>query len=297
MAVLIHTVLPQEDGHTVRQLLTERLCISSSLRRQLFRRENAILVNGKAAFLSARVHGGDVLTVDISDPPVESPLVPVNYPLAVLWEDEHLLAVDKPAGITVHGAALTEETVTVAGAAAYYLGSSAVHVVNRLDRGTSGVMLIAKSGYMHARCMDLLHTQQLQREYRAVCEGIPSPTTGTIDAPIGRESGSLLRRCIAPDGQHAVTEYEVVRASNGRALLRLVPHTGRTHQLRVHMASIGHPLSGDWLYGTEDRSVIARPALHSHILRFTHPLSAEAIEITAPLPQDFFQLLQDLPTV
>ena len=182
MAVLIHTVLPTEEGLAVRELLKERFRISSSLRRELFRRENTILLNGKVIFLSTRAHTGDVLTVDVSDPPAASSVVPVDYPLTVLWEDEHLLAVDKPAGITVHGAALTEEAVTVAGAAAHYLSSSAVHVVNRLDRGTSGVMLIAKNSYMHARCMELLHTESLQREYRAICEGVPSPAVGIIDA-------------------------------------------------------------------------------------------------------------------
>ncbi len=291
ISVLIHMVLPEEDGRTVRELLTDRFSVSSSLRKVLAQRPGALLLNEKAVFLTARVRSGDVLTVDVSDPPAESPIVPVDFPLTVLWEDAHLLAVDKPGGITVHGAALTEEAVTVAGAAAHYLGSSAVHVVNRLDRGTTGVMLIAKNSYMHARCMELLHTDRFFREYRAVCEGVPSPVCGVIDAPIGRDTASLLRRCITPEGQHAVTEYEVLDAHNGRALLRLTPHTGRTHQLRLHMASIGHPLCGDWLYGTEDKALIARPALHSHILHFTHPLSGEAVKIVAPLPTDFSQLL------
>ena len=291
MSVLVHTVLPQEEGLTVRDLLTARFRISSSLRKTLFRRDGAILVNGKTVFLSTPVHSGDQLTVDISDEETVSPVVPVDYSLSVLWEDEHLLAVDKPAGITVHGAALTEETVTVAGAAAHYLGSSAVHVVNRLDRGTTGIMLIAKSSYMHSRCTELLHTEDFRREYRAVCEGIPSPATGIIDAPIGRDDTSLLRRCVTPEGQRAVTEYEVLATGKGRSLLRLLPHTGRTHQLRVHMAHLGHPLTGDWLYGTEDKTLITRPALHSYDLRFTHPLTGDPVDVTAPLPQDFAELL------
>ena len=291
MSVLIHTVLPSEEGRTVRQLLTERFAVSSSLRRELFRREGAILLSGRPVFLSTPVCTGDVLTVDVSDPPNSSGVVPVDFPLTVLWEDEHLLAVDKPAGITVHGAALTEESVTVAGAAAHYLGSAAVHVVNRLDRGTSGVMLIAKSSYMHARCVELLHTEAFCREYRAVCEGIPSPLHGIIDAPIGRDESSLLRRCVRADGQRAVTEYEVLSVSQGRALVHLLPHTGRTHQLRVHMAHIGHSLTGDWLYGTEDKALISRPALHSYTLRFTHPLTGEVVAVTAPLPGDMVQLM------
>ena len=294
MPVLLHIVTPQEAGSTVRELLTAHFAVSSSLRKVLAQREGAILLNGKAVFLSTRAAAGDVLTVDVSDAEGTSSVMPVDFPLTVLWEDEHLLAVDKPAGITVHGAALTEEAVTVAGAAAHYLGSTAVHVVNRLDRGTSGVMLIAKSGYLHARCMELLHTDSFCREYRAVCEGVPSPTHGLIDASIGRDETSLLRRCVRDDGQPAVTEYEVLSSSGGRALVRLLPYTGRTHQLRVHMAHIGHPLVGDWLYGTEDKTLIARPTLHSYRLRFTHPLTGEVAEITAPLPEDMMRLMETL---
>ena len=292
MAVLSHIIKPEEDGLTVRDVLTARLHVSSTLRKALARRDGALLLEGEAVFLSARVAAGQRLTVDITDPEEPSPIVPVDYPLAVLWEDEHLLAIDKPAGITVHGAALTEEAVTVAGAAAHYLGSAAVHVVNRLDRGTSGVMLIAKSSYMHARCTELLHTEAFSRGYVAICEGVPEPAHGIIDAPIGRDVSSLLRRCVTAEGQRAVTEYEVLSAANGRALLQLLPQTGRTHQLRLHMAHIGHPLTGDWLYGTEDRMLITRPALHSYRLRFTHPLTGEHLEITAPLPEDIRRLME-----
>ena len=294
MPYLTYTVLPSDEGLSVRDVLTARLHISSSLRKALFRREGAILLNGKGTFLSTTVATDDVLRVDISDPEAPSPIVPVDFPLTVLWEDEHLLAVDKPAGVTVHGAALTEEAVTIAGATAHYLGSAAVHVVNRLDRGTTGVMLIAKSSYMHGRCMELLHTADFCREYRAVCEGVPAPARGAIDAPIGRDSTSLLRRCITDDGQPAVTEYEVLSAANGRALLRLLPQTGRTHQLRLHMAHIGHSLTGDWLYGKEDKALIGRPALHSYRLRFTHPLTGEAVDVTAPLPEDMMRLMEKM---
>lgn len=294
MPYLTYTVLPSDEGLSVRDVLTARLHISSSLRKALFRRKGAILLNGKGTFLSTTVATDDVLRVDISDPEAPSPIVPVDFPLTVLWEDEHLLAVDKPAGVTVHGAALTEEAVTIAGAAAHYLGSTAIHVVNRLDRGTTGVMLIAKSSYMHGRCMELLHTADFCREYRAICGCVPAPARGAIDAPIGRDEASLLRRCVRADGQPAMTEYEVLSAANGRALLRLLPQTGRTHQLRLHMAHIGHPLTGDWLYGTEDKALIGRPALHSYRLRFTHPLTGEVVDVTAPLPEDMMRLMEEM---
>ena len=291
MPWLRYTVAPPDDGCTVRDLLTKRLGVSSSLRKALVQRKS-VLLNDKDVFLSAVPAVGDVLTVDVTDPDAPSPIVPVDFPLSVLWEDEHLLAVDKPAGITVHAAALTEESVTVVGAAAHYLGNTAIHVVNRLDRGTSGVMLLAKSGYMHARCMELLHTEAFCRGYVAICVGVPEPAHGIIDAPIGRDETSLLRRCVRADGQPAVTEYEVLETQNGRSLVQLLPRTGRTHQLRVHMAHIGHPLVGDWLYGTEDKTLITRPALHSYQLRFTHPLTGEHLEITAPLPEDIRRLME-----
>lgn len=295
MTMLRHYITQTEDGSTVRDILTNRFHISTSLRKQLKRRIGSLLLNGQTATVSYTVRCGDLLEVDISDHAPMHPIPPVNFPLDILWEDEYLLVINKPAGIVVHGAELTEETVTIAGAVAHYLQSPCFHAVNRLDRGTTGAMVVAKSGYLHERCMELLHTDSFYREYRAICEGVPSPTAGTITLPIGRDETSLLRRCIREDGAEAVTEYEVLQTVGSRALLRLLPHTGRTHQLRVHMAAIGHPLTGDWLYGTEDHSLIARPALHSYILRLTHPVTDEALEITAPLAMDMQRLLEVAP--
>ena len=236
---------------------------------------------------------GDLLAADVSDLPGENPHIqPVDYPLDILYEDEDLLLINKPAGVAMHPAALTEEPVTVAGAVAHYLRTDCFHAVNRLDRGTTGVMAAAKTGYIHALCMAQLHTDAFQRDYRAVCEGVPVPGEGDIDLPLGRAEGSLLKRCPDPQGLPAHTHYEVLAASNGRALLRLTPTTGRTHQLRVHLAAIGHPLTGDWLYGTEDRALIARPALHSYHLVMRHPLTGSSIDVTAPLPEDMQALLR-----
>ena len=293
MRILSLPITPALSGQTVRHLLRQELGLSSSLLKSLKWRENAILLNGRPVTVRAVAHEGDVLTVDVSDPPAENPVIPVDYPLDVLWEDEDLLILNKPAGITVHSAALTEETVTVAGAVAHYLGCDTFHPVNRLDRGVTGVMVVAKNGYMHQRCMAILHTDDFRREYRGICDGVPQPTQGTVDLPISRQPGSLLKRSIDPDGLPSLTEYEVLSVSHGRALLRLTPTTGRTHQLRVHMAAIGHPLTGDWLYGTEDRALIARPALHSYHLRMLHPVTGAVIDVTAPLPEDIQRLLKE----
>ena len=293
MRILSHTVIAAESGRTAKELLRGLWHISGSLLSRLKFR-GAITVNGAPVTVNHLLHTGDILQADVSDQPGENPhILPVDYPLAILYEDEDLLLLDKPAGIAIHPAALTEETATVAGAVAHYLQSDSSHAVNRLDRGTTGVMAVAKTGFIHARCMAMLHTDDFRREYRAVCEGIPSPTEGDIDLPIGRAESSLLKRQADPLGQPAHTHYEVLAASQGRALLRLTPTTGRTHQLRVHMAAIGHPLTGDWLYGTEDRALIARPALHSYHLRMMHPLTGAVIDVTAPLPEDMQRLLKE----
>lgn len=293
MRVLTHTVTAAEANQTVKQLLHGLWGISGSFLSRLKFRQ-AITVNGAPVTVRFVPCPGDVLAVDVSDLPGEHPHIrPVDFPLDILYEDEDLLLINKPAGIAVHPAALTEETATIAGAAAHYLHSESFHAVNRLDRGTTGVMAVAKTGFIHARCMALLHTDDFRREYRAVCEGIPSPAEGDIDLPIGRAESSLLKRQADPLGQPAHTHYEVLAASQGRALLRLTPTTGRTHQLRVHMAAIGHPLTGDWLYGTEDRALIARPALHSYHLRMMHPLTGTTIDVTAPLPEDMQRLLKE----
>ena len=293
MRVLAHTVIEAEAGQPVKQLLHGLWGISGSFLSRLKFRQ-VITVNGAPVTVRFVPRPGDVLAADVSDLPGEHPHIrPVDFPLDILYEDEDLLLINKPAGIAVHPAALTEETATIAGAAAHYLHSSCFHAVNRLDRGTTGVMAVAKTGFIHARCMAMLHTDDFRREYRAVCEGIPSPAEGDIDLPIGRAESSLLKRQADPLGQPAHTHYEVLAASQGRALLRLTPTTGRTHQLRVHMAAIGHPLTGDWLYGTEDRALIARPALHSYHLRMTHPLTGTTIDVTAPLPEDMQRLLKE----
>ena len=291
MSLLTLTITPAYDGMAVKQLLRSYWHLSSSLLKSL-KWQGAIRVNGQVVTVAYRLRVGDILSVDITDTAAESPhIVPVNYPLDILYEDEELLILNKPNGIAVHSAALSEETITIAGAVSHYLGGSVFHPVNRLDRGTTGIMVVAKNGYMHARCMAILHTDAFRREYLGICEGIPSPLQGSIDLPIGRDENSLLRRKIDPDGLPSHSTYEVVQTHLDRSLLRLRPLTGRTHQLRLHLSAIGHPLLGDWLYGTENKSLIERPALHSHELWLLHPLQQRLVHLIAPLPEDMASLL------
>ena len=165
------------------------------------------------------------------------------------------------------------------------------HPVHRLDKGTSGLMVVAKHPHAQERLKEQLHTGAFRRIYLAVCEGRPEPEAGVVDAPIGRVEGSLLAREVRADGQPARTRYRVLRTGAGRALLRLELETGRTHQIRVHMAHLGHPLTGDFLYGTEDTALIRRPALHSAGLELVQPLTGVLIRLCVPLPEDMERLL------
>ncbi len=293
MEVLTYTVPPEEDGVCVRHILKAKLHFSTHAVARLTRAENGITVNGAHARTVDPVHTGDVVAVRSDDlrPPKVLP-TPGDWPLPIVYEDAHLLILNKPAGMTAHASNFLPDTPTVAGALAYQRGTAFIfHVVNRLDKGTTGLMAVAKSGYIHDRLRRMLHSEGFRREYRAVCVGCPEPLAGTIDAPIGRDETSAVRRTVRPDGQYAVSRYEVLSTRNGLSLVKLLPETGRTHQLRVHMAYIGHPLAGDWLYGTEAPALIPRPALHACALTLTHPVTGEVLHFTAPIPEDMQALI------
>ena len=295
MASLTYTVPPEEDGVLVRHVLKARLHFSSRAVARLTRMEGGILRNGTPIRTVDCLRAGEVLTVKAEDSrPPKTPVVPGPWPLPVVYEDEYLLAADKPAGMTAHASNFLPDTPTVAGALAWERGAEFLfHPVNRLDKGTTGLMVIAKSGYIHDRLRRALHTPAFHREYLGICLGCPRELRGTVDAPIGRDETSAVARKIRPDGAAAVSHYEVLARRDGLSLVRLVPETGRTHQLRLHMAHIGCPLAGDWLYGVEDPALIARPALHSHALTLVHPVTGETLRLTAPLPEDMARLFPE----
>lgn len=292
MESITRIITPEEDGLTVRRYLRGRLHFSARAVSRLTRAETGIMVNGERAFTIRVLRAGDCLRVETGDQRgPKKPLIPGDWPLPVLWEDEHLLILDKPAGMTSHASNFDPEAPNVGGALAYQRGGGFVfHPVNRLDRGTSGVMVVAKSGYIHDRLRHMLHSRAFRREYLAICMGTPDPPRGVIDAPIGRDERSVVARMVRPDGAQAVTLYETLSAG-ALSLVRLRPQTGRTHQLRVHMAHIGCTLLGDWLYGTET-PLLARPALHSYRLDLLHPVTGERLQITAPLPGDMRRVIE-----
>ena len=223
-------------------------------------------------------------------PAPPGPEPPVDPSWSVLLDDPLFAVVAKSGNLPCHPSGrYRAHTLDALLRAA---GWAAVHFVSRLDKGTTGLMLVAKSGYAHELMKRRQHTADFYREYLAVAEGIVTPASGTIDAPIGLEEGSSYRHSVRSDGAKSLTVYETLSVANGRTLLRLLPQTGRTHQLRVHMAHLGYPLTGDWLYGTRS-DAIDRPALHSHRLVFQHPLTGEQLDLLSPLPNDMKALIMD----
>lgn len=272
--------------------LLRRLGVSLTLRRKLKASPGAVRVNGLAVPWPALVSPGDVLTVDW---PGETAIAPMPLPLAIRYEDDHLLVADKPAGLLVHPVSGPPEP-TLANAVVHHLRArgenAAFHPVHRLDRNTSGLILIAKNPYIQ-HLLSWEGGKAVDRSYLALVTGRPRPPTAVIDAPIGRHPHSIVERIVRPDGKAARTSYQTLAAAGPHSLLSLRLHTGRTHQIRVHLAHIGHPILGDDLYGGST-ALIGRPALHAAALAFTHPATGERLDLVSPLPADMADLLAAL---
>ena len=288
------TVPPEKDGQSVDTLLRRTLSLSGTLVKRAKREPEGILLDGEPVFVTARARTGQVLSVLVGDTTVESAVVPRPGPLDIVYEDEDLLIVNKAPGVAVHPSPDHYDDTLGNFLAAYYLKTGQTvqfRPVNRLDRGTSGLMCVAKHAHAQEILKGRLHTGGFRRRYLAVCDGCPQPPEGVVDAPIGRAEGSVLKREVRPDGAEARTHYRVLRQSDGRALVELELDTGRTHQIRVHMAHLGCPLTGDFLYGVENQGLIGRAALHSWQLQLVHPITGAELDFTAPLPADMAALL------
>ena len=289
------TVPPERAGQKVDTLLRKELGLSGTVIRRLKWLDDGILLDGTRVFTSRRVEPGQVLTVRLSDPERRSGVVPAPGPLDIVYEDGDMLVLNKAPGVLVHPGA-GHFSDTVGNFLLDYYDRTGVeadfHPVHRLDKGTSGLMVAAKHPHAQEVLKNQLHTNAFRRTYLAVCEGVPKPGEGTIEVPLGPKPGSLMEQMVRPDGKFARTRYKVLEEYEGRALVELELDTGRTHQIRVHMAHIGHPLTGDFLYGREDRALIARPALHSARLELCHPISGKRLTFAAPVPQDMEKLLK-----
>lgn len=288
------TVSPERAGQKVDTLLRKELGLSGTVIRRVKWLEDGILLDGARVFTSQRVAAGQVLSVRLADPGIRSGVVPAPGPLDIVYEDDDMLVLNKAPGVLVHpGAGHFDDTI--GNFLMDYYKKQGIeadfHPVHRLDKGTSGLMVVAKHPHAQEKLKNQLHTEEFRRVYLAVCAGAPPEERGEVDAPIGMAEGSIMARAVRPDGLPARTAYKVLRREQGRTLVRLELKTGRTHQIRVHMAYLGCPLVGDFLYGVEDKDLIARPALHSAELEVRQPVTGKKLRFLAPLPADMHQLM------
>ena len=280
-----------EEGWRVDYLMKKKFFVGSGMISSLKRVDEGITLNGRPVHTDVRLKKGDEVSFLIGDVGGCNPAPPVDIPLSIVYEDEYLVVIDKPAGLATQGPPEIGDR-TLAGAFSFHYGQDRpFHPVSRLDRGTSGLMAVAKCGYVHDRLRRLLHTDGYVRKYMALVEGIPRPPAAEIDLAIARESEKSLKRVVSDEGKPSKTFYKTLETNDKYALLEVTPFTGRTHQIRVHLAAAGYPLVGDWLYGAENTELISRPALHSFFLSFRHPIFDKTFEFSSPLPEDIRVLL------
>ena len=283
-------VPPESAGERLDRFLSQMPEIGSRAVAERLLRGGGVLVDGHARAKSHKLEGGEEL--EFEPPPVPtSTLEPQEMDLIVPYEDEHLLVVDKPAGLVVHPAPGHARGTLVQGLLAYHVEGGdepeRPGIVHRLDRDTSGLLVVARSPEAHRRLQELVQSRALTREYIALVAGRPRSLRGTIDAPVGRDRHDPLRQSLDTDTpRDAVTHFEVEELLPRHALLRVTLETGRTHQIRVHLAAIDLPVSGDSLYGRPGDLGLERQFLHAARLAFEHPFTGTAVDVSSPLPGD-----------
>ena len=288
-----YTISPKYNGQTLLSFLKHKN-YSSQIITHLKRTENGILLNGEWGRVRDILQAGDELTIQLTEEDSSDNIMPVKLPLDIVYEDEDILVVNKAANTPIHPSQGNYDN-TLANAVAYYYQQKnetfTYRCINRLDRDTTGLLIIAKHMYSASLLSEMVANHEIHREYLAIATG-EVPETGSIIAPIGRVDGSTIERHVDEmQGDYACTHYKRLDYNNGYSLVSLKLETGSTHQIRVHMKHIGHPLPGDFLYNP-DYSVIKRQALHSHRLVFKHPITGESLEFVSDLPMDMKKIIE-----
>ena len=262
--------------------------------------ENAVKVNGLTVAKSKILSAGDEVVIEIPDP-VELEIVPQDIPIEVVYEDSDLAVVNKPQGMVVHPAPGNPDGTLVNALLYRFKGElSGINgvirpgIVHRIDKNTSGLLVVAKSDFAHLRLAELIKAHDFTREYEAICVGHFKEPSGTVDAPIGRGRNDRKRMCVTEHcSKEAVTHYETLEELRGHSYMRFRLETGRTHQIRVHCAYMGHPILGDGVYGKPYKGCKGQ-TLHAKKLGFRHPRTGEYLEFDSPLPEYFKKLLTSL---
>ena len=282
----------ENEKLTINQILQNNLKVSSRLLYKLIR-NNCIFVNGKECDTRDIALPGDVISINFDYSEDNSNIVPTKMNLDIVFEDEWILIINKPAGLATHPSILHFSNSLCNGVRFYFdsIGlKKKVRPVNRLDLNTSGLVIFAKCEYIQECLISQMKINLFKKEYLAICNGIFEHKSGTINLPISRKENSIIERCVSEDGQTSITNYKVLKEFNTYSLVKCSLETGRTHQIRVHMSAIGHPLIGDSLYGNAS-NLISRQALHCYRLCFLHPILKNNLEFDSNLPDDFKSLI------
>ena len=281
-----------DSSKTINEIINQKFDLSNRLFNKLIR-DKRIFVNDKNMDTRLKASENDKITIDLNYDEDNSNIVSKQMDLDIVYEDEGMLIINKPSGIAIHPSIRHYED-SIASGIKYYFESIGIHKkirpVNRLDLNTSGLVIFAKNEYIQENLIKQMQAKTFTKEYLAIVTEILENKTGIIDKPIARKEGSIIERCVSETGQRAITEYEVIREFGNNSLVKCKLLTGRTHQIRVHFADIGHPLLGDSLYG-EKSDLIEGQALHCYKLKFLHPVTTKELVIKCDLSNKINNIL------
>ena len=290
---LTYTIQPNDNFFNVKELLKLKFQISDRLLVKL-KKNKKIWLNSTPTFVDSRLKPFDIVEILIDFEEKSENIIPTQMDLNIIYEDEYYIVINKPSGIAIHPSIL-HYTDSLANGVKFYFEQKnikkKIRPINRLDKDTSGIVIFAKNEYIHEFLVKEMKKNTFFKEYIAVCEGIFESKIGTINLPIGRKENSIIERCVCSDGDIAITHYNVLKSLKNTSVVHVILETGRTHQIRVHLSNIGHPILGDTLYGNHS-SVINRQALHAYKVKFIHPITGLNVEYIATIPSDIKSIIK-----
>lgn len=290
---LTYTIQPNDNFFNVKELLKLKFQISDRLLVKL-KKNKKIWLNSTPTFVDSRLKPFDIVEILIDFEEKSENIIPTQMDLNIIYEDEYYIVINKLSGIAIHPSIL-HYTDSLANGVKFYFEQKnikkKIRPINRLDKDTSGIVIFAKNEYIQEFLVKEMKKSTFFKEYIAVCEGIFESKIGTINLPIGRKENSIIERCVCSDGDIAITHYNVLKSLKNTSVVHVTLETGRTHQIRVHLSNIGHPILGDTLYGNPS-SVINRQALHAYKVKFIHPITGLNVEYIATIPSDIKSIIK-----